>query len=133
MQVIVFPDAVAVGIAALRAGLTALSDTAPVHREVPVVRPSRWVQVVRTGGTRATIVSDAAQLTISAWADRADFAAALAQRCRAISHATIGTVVAGVPVYLVEELGGPYDNPDPTSGQERHTWTCRVHLRGVAV
>lgn len=133
METIVFPDAVLAGVTVLRTGLTARGDGATVHREVPAVRPSRWVQVVSTGGQRMTLVSDAKQLTINAWADRADHASELAELCRGLLGAAVGAVVNGAPVYAAEEIGSPYDNPDPISGQQRATFSVRLHLRGVAI
>lgn len=133
METIVFPDGVLAGVQILRDGLAGLGDAVPVHREVPAVRPERWVQVVGTGGTRRTLVSDAKQITVSAWASRADHASALVERCRAVLGAAVGDVVNGSPVYRVEELGSPYDNPDPVSGSQRCTFSVRLHLRGVAI
>lgn len=132
-ETIVFPDGVLTAVTILRAGLTTKGDTASVHREVPAVRPSRWVQVVLTGGDRHTLVSDAKQVTVSAWAGRFDQAAALAELCRGILGAAAGSVVGGVPVYRVDEIGSPYDNPDPVTGSQRVTFSVRLHVRGVAV
>jgi hypothetical protein len=111
--------------------ITYLSTAMPgvdVHRQVPGARPSQWLRVLRTGGVRHTYVSDAAQLTIEAWADTPADAADLAQLARAHLNA-----IVGADAYLVEELGGPADLPDPESQQHRYTWSALVHLRGAAL
>lgn len=129
-QAIVFPPAVATTLDYLRAQLAGTGDstTRAVH-EIPDPRPDQFVRVLRTGGARHTIVSDAAQLTIECWAQRPDLAEALAQKIRALVNA-MPTRSTWVPVYLVEEASGPAELPDPISNQARYTWTVLVHFRG---
>lgn len=128
-----FPDAAAAVIGALNSQLPALGFTAvPVRSKVPNPRPSRFVLVFRTGGPRANIVTDAAQVTIEAWAASDADAHDLAQAARAVVNSLEGTVAGGVTVYGIEEFAGPGYLPDPESDQSRYTWTTSVHVRGAA-
>lgn len=127
---IVFPSAVTVAIDYLREQLHALGIDDQVVHSIPNPRPTRFVRVLRTGGPRQTIVTDGAQLTIECWADRADQAEARAQVVRALLY-VMPYRATDVTVYLVEELAGPSDLPDPLSNQARQTWSVLVHLRGV--
>lgn len=124
-QLVIFPDAVDL----VRTHLAAALDVPIVH-DVPTPRPPSFVTVRRGGGVRHTIISDAAQLLIESWADRAEDAMDLAQLARAHLNALPGQVLDDTPVYRVEELAGPADLPDPLSDQQRATFTVLVHLRG---
>lgn len=127
-EVLVFPDAEYVALTWLDENLDV-----PVHTLVPDPRPSAWVRVQRTGGIRSTIVTDAASITVEAWADTYEIASDLAQLARGYLHAATGENVDGVAVWRVEEFAGPASLPDPISGQPRHTFTVAMHLRGVVI
>lgn len=130
---IVFPDAQAVVIGAVRSGLPSLAfPDVSVGRKIPNPRPNRFVRVLRTGGPRRAIVIDSAQMTVEAWSNDPAEAHDLAQAARAIVNSMAGTVQAGVIVANVDEFSGPADLPDPESGQARYTWTVSVNTRGVA-
>lgn len=133
MERILFPDAAAAVISALNAQLSALGFTGvPVRSRVPNPRPARFLLVFRTGGPSVNIVTDAAQLTIEAWATSDVEAHDLAQVARAIVTGIEGTVTGGVTVYGVDQLSGPGYLPDPVSTQSRYTFTVTVNVRGVA-
>ncbi len=133
MERILFPDAAAAAIGALNAQLGALGFTGvPVRSRVPNPRPTRFLLVFRTGGPAVNVVTDAAQLTVEAWATSDVEAHDLAQVARAIVTGIEGTVTGGVTVYGVDELGGPGYLPDPVSAQSRFTFTVTVHVRGAA-
>jgi metal-dependent amidase/aminoacylase/carboxypeptidase family protein len=130
---ILFPDAAAAVIGALNTQLPALGFTSvPVRSRVPNPRPSRFVLVFRTGGPRANVVTDSAQLTIEAWAASDVDAHDLAQAARAVLIGMEGAVTGGVTVYGIDEFSGPAFLPDPESDQSRYTWTASVNVRGVA-
>lgn len=130
---ILFPDAAAAVIGALNTQLPALGFSAvPVRSKVPNPRPARFVLVFRTGGPRVNIVTDAAQLTIEAWAASDADAHDLAQAARAIVNSLEATVTSGVTVYGVNEFSGPGYLPDPESAQPRYTWSASVNVRGAA-
>lgn len=133
MQRILFPDVPAAVIGALNAQLPAVGFAGvPVRSRVPSTRPARFVLIRRTGGPRVNIVTDAAQLTIEAWAASDADAHDLAQACRAILIGLEGTVTGGVTLYGVNEFSGPAYLPDPESDQARYTWSASVNARGVA-
>lgn len=127
METIVFPDAAAIVIGYLDDELTAA-----VLPRIPDPRLAEFLTVQRVGGPRRSLVSDAPLLAIGAWGDDDETAHDLAQNARGLIHALLGTVQAGVPVYLIEEAAGPALLPDPLSNQSRYVFTVAVHLRGVA-
>lgn len=126
---ILIPDTVALAITHLNTNLTP-----PVSSRVPNPRPAEFVTVLRTGGG---VIADqpvvgTTQITVEAWAATNPAAAVLAELARAHLHNMAGTVVAGVAVYRVDDVGGPVDLPDPLSDQPRVTFTVLVSVRGVA-
>jgi len=125
-ELIVFGDTVALVASVLAAGCDV-----PTGTRVPTDRPSTFIRVIRTGGPRSNLVTDAAQITVESWADTDGEAHDLAQLARAVLHALPGDVVDGVPVYRVEEFSGPADLPDPLSNQSRYSQTFAVHTRGA--
>lgn len=126
METIVFPDAASLVANHLETELDVETGTV-----LPDPVPDYFVRVRRTGGIRATIVSDAAQLTIETYADLHDSAHDLMTDARAALHALVGTDLDTATVYRVEELAGPADFPDPLSNQARYSMTVVVHLRGA--
>lgn len=130
-QVVIFPDAAAIVIAYLDDALSDRAETAPVVKDVPNPRPSKFVRVMRTGGPRMNIAADRPQITIEAWHDDAEEAQDLAQLARGLIHAMQGTTVGGVACYRIEEAGGPVDLPDPDSAQPRVTFTVTIGMRGT--
>lgn len=127
---IVFPDAEAVVIEHVARKLLGFGWSVPVVRRIPNPRPATFVRILRTGGTRATLVTEAAQLTVDVWSNEPTFAAELAQLVAAIMRAAPPALVGGTPCYLVEDLSTPADLPDPSSNQPRHTFSVLMHLRG---
>lgn len=128
-ETIVFPDATLTIVDILEAALPGFGCDVPIGGHVPNPRPAVFVRVLRTGGVRATLVTDAAQVTVESWASRTGDAHDLAQLVRAVLLAAPGA--AGV--VAVEELSGPADLPDPESNQHRFTQSFLVHTRGAAV
>jgi hypothetical protein len=129
---ILFPDAEAVLTSWLRGELVTHGTPLPVTTQVPEPRPDEFVRLVRTGGPRASLVTDAASITLEAWAATQDRASDVILLCRALLGAAPGRV-AEVPVYLVTEFAGPAYSPDPSSGVPRYVQTFEVHLRGTAL
>lgn len=125
--VITFPNAAALVIDRLRTVLTGFT----VVHDVPNPRPDVFIRVLRTGGPKATLVTDAAQLTFESWAPDADVACSHAELARAHVNDLPGRTVGGHEFYLVSELSGPAELPDPTSNSRRFTWTASVHVRGI--
>jgi hypothetical protein len=130
-ETIVFPDAVGIIIGYL----DALLDV-PVVNSIPNPRPSTasFVTIRRGGGALSSLVVDAATILVEVWGpEGGDPPYPLAQLVRGRLHAMWGTVQSGVPIYRVDELGGPAELPDPDSAQPRVQFTVSVLMRGSAL
>lgn len=127
MSVVTFPNVAAIVITRMRAALPALTFA----HDVPNPRPATFVRIWRTGGPRANRVTDGAQLTIESWAPDADTACTNAEAVRAQLNHFPEAPVSPNPIYLVEEMSGPAELPDPVSSSRRFTWTASVHVRGI--
>src|SRR5690606_42061034 len=77
---VIFPDIEALLCTWLR---TELGDI-PVGNKLPNPRPAPFVLVQRHGGTRYTVVTDAAQIGLECWAGTDAAAHDLLQQCRAL-------------------------------------------------
>ncbi|QDG88866.1 hypothetical protein [Pseudarthrobacter sp. NIBRBAC000502770] len=98
-----------------------------IGTKVPPTRPAEFILVLRTGGPRETIRSEAAQITVEAWAQDKARASSLLNDARAVLNA------ADAKVFGVREFGGPGDLPDPTTAQIRFTMSFQIRARGTAV
>lgn len=127
MSVVTFPNTVAIVISRLR---TALPSLTFVH-DVPTARPLVFIRIFRTGGPRANLIVDGAQITVESWAPDADTASTNAQAVRAQLNHLPEQFGATPPIYRVEEFSGPAELPDPVSSSRRFTWTAAVHVRGT--
>lgn len=125
--VITFPNCAALVIARLRTALPGLT----IEHDVPNPRPDTFIRIFRTGGVKATLVTDAAQLTVESWAPAPDFASDNAELVRAQINDLPGRVVNGHAFYRCDELSGPAELPDPLSLSRRFTWSVAVHVRGI--
>lgn len=94
---------------------------------IPPTRPKEFLLVLRTGGIKETLRSEAAQITVEAWAQSKARASDLLSSARAILNAADGAL------FGVEEFGGMGDLPDPTTAQIRFTMTFQIRARGKAV
>lgn len=126
---VIYPDAEAVVITALKARLVAEGFTsASVLRTLPPAptpRPAQCVQVIRDGGNAAEL-RDKARLRVLCW-DTTDLKVSTLAR----------TVVAVMPllagsngVLRTEHLSGPYEIPD--AAPKRYL-LFEVHFRGEAL
>lgn len=123
-----FPDAAAVAKSVIE---SYLADDTPVVGRVPNPRPDSFVTIVRSGGPKANMVSDAATLTVDCWAATDIDAHDLAQRVRAALNAATGTVAEGVTIYRVDEAGGPQLLADPASAHPRYRQLFTFPTRGT--
>ena len=116
-----FVDAEALAVAFLKARVSA-----PVSTKIPKPRPATFVRVRRTGGAAVNRVLERVQLTFEAWAPDEVAAANLAGAVRGhiLNHYTGMVLVRGV-----EEISGPYSDPDPTTGIPRYTFTVALSVR----
>lgn len=92
-----------------------------------------FVVVRRTGGVRATPVSDRPQCTFHIYARRPGRAVELVEDLRGAVRAIAGTVIGDVSVKEVIEAGGPAVVPDPVFEElVRYQYTVLLHLRAQA-
>lgn len=109
----------------LRAGL---GDGTPVQTKVPNPRPAAFVRAWRTGGPAQNRTVETPQVTVQAWAGTDVAALDLAGRSRTLLLAAASR--AALPlVRRVQELGGLYFDPDPTSEMPRYTFTVQLTVR----
>lgn len=135
-EVIEYPDAEAVVMRYLDQKLAAIGLPTMVitYRVSGGAPPTRWVRVVRTGGTRRDMVTDAAQITLDCYASTEANAYALASKVRALLAAMPDAGNPdGATVYRCRELGGPSNLPDPLTRQNRYTLTVLLDIRGQAL
>lgn len=140
-EIIVFPDTTQLFCNYLRDELVARGYPAlHVATFIPRARPNRFVRVLRTGGTRRNVVIDESQLTFEVWDSTEPGAHDLAQLARGLIVATRGTVLAGVPIYRVDDVTGPGALPsgpvatqDPVSHQIKVSFSMLVAARGAVV
>lgn len=126
--VLVFPD-VAEAVCAQLA--TYLDPSIAVGNLVPNPRPDRFVVVRRSGGTRVTLVTEAAQVTVDCYGNGQPDAEDVAQAARAVIFAMGGArSTNGTDIYRVDDVGGPADAPDPLSDQPRVLFSAALHVRG---
>lgn len=114
-----FPDSEALAVAFLHSRL------APLHvgTKVPKERPAEFVRVWRTGGAAANRVLDQPTLTIQAWGPNSF---ELIRVCREafLNEYTQMPLVRGV-----EEITGPYYDPDPGSNSDRYSCNMQLQVR----
>jgi hypothetical protein len=99
-----------------------------VSNRVPNPRPASFVHVWRSGGSAANRALDRPLITLTAWAgtDTAAFDAVSA--CRQVLHDS----ASELPLLRgLEELSGPYRDPDPDSGSPRYSMTVRLFVRAA--
>lgn len=94
---------------------------------VPTKRPNEFVRVLRTGGPKETLISEAAQITVEAWAQDEATASLLLSQCRALLNAADETI------YGVREFSGPANLPDPLSSNIRYTMSFQIRARGTVI
>lgn len=126
MSAVTFPDATAIVIGRLRTALPSLT----FHHEIPNPRPVTFVRIFRTGGPRANLVVDGAQITIESWAADIDVAMTNAQTVRGRLLAIHEQIISPA-ICRVDEFSGPAELPDPVSTSRRITWTVVVWVRGT--
>lgn len=94
---------------------------------IPPTRPAEFIRVMRTGGAKETVRSEAAQITVEAWAGTEARAFDLLSTARAILNA------ADAQLFGVREFSGPANLPDPTTAQIRFTMSFQIRARGTVV
>lgn len=98
----------------------------PVEIVIPAQRPEAFVRVFRTGGFARDRITDLARITVQAWAPDRYEAERMASACR---MALLNSGAALPLVRGVEESGGLYFNPDPTTNIPRYQFTVELTVR----
>lgn len=132
IEVITFPDAVELVIDYLADVLPDYGNDERVVSEVPLDRETspRFTRVLCTGGVKHTVITEWVRITVQSWAADAITAGDDNEVCRALIGAMAGTVQSGVPVYAVNEISRPQQQPDPISESPRSVFTVELHVRG---
>lgn len=131
-ELIIAADVEGAAVTFLRTGLASQGKTATVATKVPATMPATMVRVSLTGGTRGNLITDRPQLSVEVWAATSTTASDVARTCHGLMHSAAGSVVGGVWVRRVEEVGGVQYFPDPDSAKDRYIFTVRWHVRGSA-
>lgn len=107
-------------------------------RGIATVMTERFVQVRGTGGQPREYVGavNVHQLTVTAWGisnddDYNTFPLA-AKALAAIRSIEAEGWLGAVACPSVQVLSMPYQDPDPTTGRARYSFTVRLHLRSAA-
>jgi hypothetical protein len=100
-------------------------DPVRVCTRIPSPRPAEFVRLFRTGGPAETRVTEAALITVEAWADLESRAVTLLNLARAVLRDLDGQL------FGVSEYGGPANLPDPTTSQVRYTASFVVRARAT--
>ena len=121
MPAVEFVDAEAMVGAFLSARMTV-----PVSTKVPNPRPPRFARAWRTGGHTVNRVLEVVQITVTCSAADTITASADARRARSLflNEYTAMPLVRGI-----EDISGPYFDPDPDDGSDRYTFTARLRVR----
>lgn len=100
----------------------------PVSTKVPNPRPARFIRAWRTGGAASNRVLEDAQITVTCAAPNSVQASddARAARTFLLNDYTAMPLVRGV-----EEVTGPYFDPDPDTGGDRYSLTVRLRVRAA--
>ena len=122
-EAVLFPDVELLVCNLLRNPILGL----PVGIKVPTTRPAEFIRILRTGGVTESIRSEAAQITVEAWAQSEQRASFILSQCRAIINRAEGSL------FGARELSGPINLPDPTTAQIRYTMSFQIRARGAAL
>lgn len=117
-----FPDVEAMIGSFLRSRLPV-----PVSTKVPNPRPARFIRAWRTGGSAADRVVERAQVTVTCAAASSVQAS---DDARAARSALLNDYSSMPLVRGVEEVAGPYYDPDPDTNGDRYSMTFRLTVRG---
>lgn len=135
-EVIVFPDVEETVRAYLEAALAARGQATEGYAgTTPTGFPDRSFAVRRTGGFSRNLVTDVAQVSIDCRATKETAAERLSALVRAmVNAAELDGWMGDVPVSSVNEIAGPYLNPDPINPkQHRYSATYQVAVRGTVL
>ena len=132
MQPVVFADIEAALADHLAAALAARGVTVPVQLDVPNPRPTRFVRLVRVGGTKSNLITDRPRIVLECWDALGTGASDLAALVRALVTALAPGNMSGIWVDKVIDMGMVY-RPDPGTNLPRYLVTAELHVKGAAL
>ncbi|WP_052372589.1 hypothetical protein [Nocardia otitidiscaviarum] len=116
----------------LATALAARGMAVPVVNGVPHERPSRYVLVLRIGGTQSNLITDRPRIVAECCDQSGPDAAELAATVRALLGAIAPGSIGGIWVDRVLDMGLVY-SPDPDTNDPRYVITCELHVRGAVL
>lgn len=116
----------------LSAALAARGITVPVVNGVPHERPSRYVLILRIGGSTSNPITDRPRIVAECCDTHGPDAADLAALVRALLSGMAPGWVAGAWIDKVVDLGLAY-SPDPDTNLPRYLVTAEFHVTGAAL
>lgn len=103
-----------------------------VATKVANPRPARYVRAWRTGGGAINRVLERVQITVTCGASKdAGGSVQASADARACRGALLNEYTAMPLVRGVTETTGPYDDPDPDTGEDRYTFTHELSVRAT--
>jgi len=131
VQLIVDPDIEDLYIAYLMEKFASRGESFPIGTKVPADGAAESIVLMRTGGTRKTLVSDEPTLTVESRAATETRASWIARTAGALIRASDGLVLNGHQVYEVGNAGYLVNLPDPLTEGPRYTESFSIHLRST--
>ena len=119
------PDVDLPDVEALVIAFAKTKTTATVRTKTPNPRPALYARIWRTGGGAVNRVLEQAQITITC----GDGTGAL-KVAQDLRHAFLNDYTEMPLVRGVEEVTGPYFDPDPDTNADRYSFTLRLSVRG---
>lgn len=116
----------------LTTALAAHGMAVPVVNGVPHDRPSRYVLVLRIGGTQSNLITDRPRIVAECCDTSGPGAADLAAAVRALLGAIAPGQIGGIWVDKVVDLGLVY-SPDPDTNDPRYLVTAELTVRGAVL
>lgn len=104
---------------------------APIHvgSEVPVNRPTEFIQVRRVGGPALPPVRQLVRVDVFAWAATEERALQVGGYVREALWALQGLIIGGVPVYEIGEFMGPTMTEDDQTRTPQLWTTYELTMR----
>lgn len=99
-----------------------------VGTKAPSPLPAAFTRVWRSGGTALNRIYESAMVTVTVWGTSTVDAS---QRAIDARNAFLHESSAMPLVRGVEESGGLYYDPDPTTGADRYTFTMTLKVRAA--
>jgi hypothetical protein len=101
----------------------------PNDESFPNGRPRLFIRVRRTGGPALSRVLDGPIITTEVWGSEAGDEGDCAELANMLRDYLLGTNGTVAPVRRVEEISGPYYDPDPDTGVPRYSFSSRLFIR----